>query len=335
MQRVLVTGFGGFLGAAIVRKLLSAGYKVRGLARSNYPELVAQGVEQVQGTITDRSAVSMAVNGCDAVIHTAALAGIWGPWADYYNTNTYGTGLLLETAAQAKCSSFVYTSSPSVTFAARHQRGSDETADYPRRWLSHYPHTKALAEQAVVSTARSGKLWACSLRPHLIWGQGDPHLMPRVIDRAKAGKLKRVGSGRNLIDVVHVENAADAHVLALQRLLSRDSAVNGQAFFITDGTPIQCWDWITGILRTAGMPVPTSSLSYATAYRIGAALEATYGLLRLRSEPAMTRFLAGQLALDHYFSIDKARRLLGYQPTPEFDRRLAECEPWLRTLSGE
>lgn len=332
MQRVLVTGYGGFLGAAIVRKLLSEGFQVRGLARQSYPALAELGVETVRGDIADRSSVTAAVTGCHAIIHTAALAGVWGPWESYHRVNTLGTQLLIEQAAAAHCRTMVFCSSPSVTFAATDQSGIDESAPYPERWLSPYPHTKALAEQAVLAAANAGTLWACALRPHLIWGKDDPHLMPRVVARAKAGSLRRVGSGTNRIDIVHVENAAQAHVLALKRLLARDCAVNGQAFFITDGAPIECWQWISRILQAADVPVPTKSLSYRTAYRLGAMLEFAYRAARSRREPPMTRFVAAQLALDHYFSIEKARRLLGYEPTQDLDRRLSECEPWLRSL---
>ena len=165
---------------------------------------------------------------------------------------------------------------------------------------------------------------AGTLRPHLIWGVGDPHLFPRVIERARCGKLRRVGDGRNLIDVVHIENAARAHVLALQRLLANDNALNGQALFITDGQPVACWDWITRILNSANIPVPKHSISYPTAYRLGAVLESLYWTFRIRSEPPMTRFIAAQLALDHYFSIEKARRLISYQPSVDVDAEFAK-----------
>ena len=332
MQTVLVTGYGGFLGAAVSRKLIAAGYKVRGLARGSYPELVQYGVEPIRGDITDRQTVLGATAGCQAVIHTAAHAGVWGSWSRYYSANTLATSHLLESAVAAGCSAFVYTSSPSVTFGAMNQSGIDESTPYSERWLCHYPHTKALAERAVLATARAGALAACALRPHLIWGHGDPHLMPRVVARAKAGKLIRVGSGKNLIDIVHVDNAAGAHVLALERLLADDTGVNGEAFFITDGAPLECWDWISRILHAASVSVPRRSLSYSAAYRIGAVLELAYAGARIRSEPPMTRFLAAQLALDHYFSIDKARRLLGYQPEQALSARLSACEPWLRSL---
>lgn len=226
----------------------------------------------------------------------------------------------------------VYTSSPSVTFDSANQSGIDESVPYPNRWLCHYPHTKALAEQAVLDAGRRGELATCALRPHLIWGNGDPHLMPRVISRAQCGKLWRVGTGKNLIDIVHVDNAANAHLLALRCLLAGDSKVNAQAFFITDGVPQECWQWIGRILNAANLQVPTKSLSFETAYRIGGALEVAFKALRIRSEPPMTRFVAAQLALDHYFSIEKARALLKYLPKCDSDAALEECVPWLRTL---
>ena len=168
----------------------------------------------------------------------------------------------------------------------------------------------------MLELGHQGVLWTTALRPHLVWGNGDPHLMPRVVTRAKQGALKRVGTGTNLIDIVHVEHAATAHVLALEKLLVKDSAVNGQAFFITDGQPVACWEWITAILNCAQVKVPEGAISYKMAYRIGAMLETLYTVLRIPREPRMTRFVAAQLALDHYFSIDKARRLLGYDPQP-------------------
>ncbi len=313
-KRVLVTGYGGFLGCAVVRQLREHGYTVRGIARGHYPPLEQLGVEAVRASIVDRKAVVEASRDCDAIIHTAALAGVWGPWRDYYETNTLATSYLLEAAATNQVQAFVHCSSPSVTFDAKPQSGIDESTPYPTRWLCFYPQTKALAEIAVLQASKLGPLRTCALRPHLIWGKGDPHLFPRVIERARSGKLRRVGDGRNLIDVVHVDNAARAHVQALEGLLTGDKALNGQALFITDGQPIACWDWITRILDSAQVPVPKRSISYAAAYRIGAILEAAYWTCRIRKEPPMTRFVAAQLALDHYFSIEKARRLIDYQP---------------------
>ena len=327
MPKVLVTGYGGFLGAEVTQQLLVAGFQVRGLARGTYPDLQRLGVETVRGDVSHRETALSACAGCDAIVHTAAKAGVWGPWSDYYRVNTLATSHLLEGAHQHGVTAFVHCSSPSVTFAGIPQSGVDELVPYPNHWLCAYPHTKALAEQAVLAAARVGRVRTCALRPHLIWGRGDPHLFPRVIQRARQGRLRRVGSGTNLIDVVHVSGAARAHVLAVEKLLSGSGELNGQALFLSDGDPLPCWEWISRILLTAGVPVPTGAISYQAAYRLGGLLEGLYGLLRFRSEPPMTRFVAAQLAMDHYFDISRARRLLGYQPCVDRELELTRCAP--------
>lgn len=335
MTKVLVTGYGGFLGAEITRRLLALGWHVRGVARGTYPELAHERLETVQGDITDRKLVLSTVQGCDAIVHTAAKAGVWGPWSSYYNINTLATSHLLEAAHNQKVKAFVHTSSPSVTFDGQHQSGVDETAPYPKRWLCFYPQTKALAEQAVLEASKNGELLTCALRPHLIWGRGDPHLFPRVIQRTLSGRLRRVGQGNNLIDVVHVSNAANAHVAALQRMLDGDRSFAGESFFLTDGRPIECWEWISKILNTAGVEVPDRSISFKAAYAVGAMLEAAFWTFRIKNEPPMTRFVAAQLALDHYFSIDKAKRFLGYEPEIDIEEELSKCQSWLQNVAND
>lgn len=332
MPKILVTGYGGFLGAEISRQLIQAGFQVRGIARGKYPELAALGVETIRGDICDPNAVQAACAGCVGVVHTAAKAGVWGPWHEYYQINALATLGLLAAARKAGVKIFVHSSSPSVTFDGEHQSGVDESAPYATRWLCHYPHSKALAEQAVLESTEAGELYTCCLRPHLIWGRGDPHLFPRVVARASQGRLLRVGSGQNLIDVVHVASAARGHVQAVEHLLDRDSNLNRQALFLTDGDPIACWEWVSRILETAEIPVPERAISYAAAYRLGAMLEAAFRLFRQRREPPMTRFVAAQLALDHYFSIDRARKLLDYDPAVDRDAELQASAGWLRGL---
>ncbi len=333
MAKVLVTGYGGFLGGEICRQLLDAGHTVTGVARSAYPELDGQGVRTVQGDILDSDLMASLTTDCDAIIHTAATAGVWGAWDQYYAVNTLATEQLLQAATANGVRAMVYTSSPSVTFAGEPQCNIDETVGYPSRWLCHYPHTKALAESLVLETGRSTEVQSCALRPHLIWGRGDPHLFPRVVERTLQGRLRRVGSGKNLIDVVHVKNAAHAHVAALDRLLDGDDSVNGKAFFLTDGHPMECWAWTSTILEAANVAVPQKAISFRMAYRLGALLEATYKLLGRKSEPPMTRFVAAQLALDHYFDIGQARKLLGYDPQIDRDAEMARCSPWLQELA--
>jgi len=270
-MHALVTGAGGFLGQYITRQLVARGDTVRALSRGNYPFLTELGVESVQGDIQDASAVERACQSVDAVFHVAAIAGIWGKWQTYYGINVLGTRNVIAACRKNSVPRLIYTSSPSVTFAASDQCGIDESVPYPKRWLAHYPHTKALAEQEVLA-ANSAELLTCALRPHLIWGPGDQHLIPRLLTRARAGQLRRVGAGKNLIDAVYVENAAAAHLLAADKLQA-SSPVCGKAYFITNGEPVNCWDWINEILTLAEVAPVTKSISYRAAYAAGAVLE--------------------------------------------------------------
>ena len=321
---ILVTGYGGFLGRAICRELIKSGYRVRGLARSHYPELQALGVECVQASATDLQACEAACRGMDGVIHTAAIAGVWGPAKLYEQINVAATDNLLRSCKKFGIGAFVYTSSPSVIFDGTAQCYVDESVPYPTRWLCEYPRTKAIAEQRVLGENYPTQLATCSLRPHLIWGVGDPHLIPRVIERGRSGRLRRVGNGRNLIDTVHVDFAAIAHRLALERMLDRDQKASGRAYFITDGEPVECWEWITTILKSAHLKPPNKSISFRAAYRLGGVLETIYRVLRIASEPPMTRFVAAQLGMEHYFNITSAKERLGYVPIQNRAERVVE-----------
>lgn len=314
-MHVLVTGCGGFLGSHIVQQLLQRGDSVRGLGRNEYPSLVAAGMQPVRGDIRDADCVQAACRGVDAVVHTAAKAGVWGDWKTYHDINTVGTENVIRGCQREQVGTLVYTSSPSVTFDGGDQTNIDESTPYPTRWMCHYPHTKALGEQAVLAAHQPGQLQTVSLRPHLIWGEQDPHLFPRLIARARSGRLRIVGDGQNRIDTVHVENAAAAHLCALDRLSATDdSAAGGRAYFITQDEPVNCWQWIRDVLETAGVEPPRKRISFAAAWRLGAMLETVYRLTGRASEPPMTRFVAAQLAKDHFFNITAARELLGYQP---------------------
>lgn len=325
-MHALVTGAGGFLGLYIVEQLVARGDRVRALCRSRYPQLDSLGVESVSGDIQDADAVSDACQGVDAVFHVAGVAGIWGPWDHYHGINTIGTKNVIQAARQQGVRRLIYTSSPSVIFDGSDHCGVDESVPYPTRWLCHYPHSKALAEQAVVAANGRDGLLTCALRPHLIWGPRDRHLIPRLLDRARSGKLKRVGDGTNLIDMVYVENAARAHLQAADAL-EEGSPVCGSAYFITQGEPVNCWQWINEILALADVPPVERGVSRRIAWLAGTVMEGIYGALRLQSEPRMTRFLAAQLSRSHYFSIERAIRDFGYEPaisTAEGMRRLAD-----------
>lgn len=312
-MKVLVTGGGGFLGRHIVSKLLARGDSVRVLGRRAYPDLETQGVETILADLQDAAAVGQACRGMEAVFHVGAQAAYWGSWRSFYGPNVMGTRNVLEGCRKADVRKLIYTSTPSVVSAHGGLEGADESVPYPDRYVCHYPATKAVAERLVLAANGVGGLLTVSLRPHLIFGPGDPHLFPRIIARARRGRLFQVGEGRNRVDVVYVENAAEAHLLAAEKM-GAGSPVNGQAYFISQGIPVVLWAWINGILERLRLPRVRRKLSHGMARAVGAAMEIAYTVLPLRGEPRMTRFLADQLATSHYFDISKARKDLGYEP---------------------
>ncbi len=321
-RSILVTGGGGFLGKAITRLLVKRGDRVYSFSRGFYPELEALGVKQIKGDIADSLTVEKACEGMSSVYHAAARPGVWGDYKDYYRTNTQGTLNVIAACKSCKVSCLVYTSSPSVIFDGKDMKGVDETVSYPASYHAAYPETKALAEQAVRQAAT--ELKTIILRPHLIWGPEDNHLVPRILKRAK--RLRQIGDGRNLVDVTYIDNAAKAHVLAEEALI-RKPALSGNVYFISQGEPVFLWKMIDDILLAGGLKPVKRSISLDSALRIGAVLEWIYSVFSLKGEPQMTRFVARELATSHWFDISAARKDLGYVPevsTEEGLRRLSE-----------
>jgi nucleoside-diphosphate-sugar epimerase len=323
-MNALVTGGGGFLGGAIVRLLRARGHTVRSLARGDYAALRDLGVETRQGDVADPKAVLSAVEGCDVVFHAAAKAGYWGRYADYEHSNVGGTQNVVSACRAHGVKRLVYTSSPSVVFNGRDMEGVDESAPYATRFASPYAATKAEAERLVLG-ANDNTLATVALRPHLIWGPGDNHLIPRIIARARTGRLRRIGHAPKLVDTTYIDDAAEAHCLAAERL-EPDAPLAGKAYFLSQGEPVPLWDLVNWILRAAGVAPVTRTISPALAMSIGAVLEVLYRTLRLPGEPPMTRFLAHQLSTAHWFNINAARRDLGYQPRISIDEGLRRLE---------
>lgn len=328
-MKALVTGGGGFLGGAIVRKLLERGDQVRSFSRAAHPTLAQLGVEQIRGDLSQPELLKEAAEGCDIVFHVAAKAGIWGRYDDFYSANVTGTVNVLNACRANSISRLVYTSSPSVVFDGQDLEEADESLPYPIRFEAHYPRTKALAEQIVLD-ANSADLSTVSLRPHLIWGPGDNHLVPRIIAKGRAGKLRRIGNRPCLVDTVYVDNAAQAHLLAADRLTAGES-VAGKVYFISNGEPLPLWEMVNRILAAANLPPETRSISPQLAYAAGAICEGLWNLLHLSGEPPMTRFVAKELGTAHWFNIDAARRDLGYQPQVSLQEGLERLRQWLST----
>jgi nucleoside-diphosphate-sugar epimerase len=287
------------------------GHRVSVLGRRRYPEL-SDSIIQLQVDLRDSEAVSNACYEQESVFHAGALAGIWGKRCDYFQTNVEGTHNVIKGCLEHGVRKLVFTSSPSVVFNQNDMKNVDESVPYPSHYLSDYPKTKALAEQSVVAANGQQSLLTVSLRPHLIWGPGDPHLVPRIIERAKRGQLVRVGEGTNRVDTTYIENAVEGHIKAWQAL-ETGSPVAGQCYFLSDGEPVVLWDWINQLLVSLGISPVTKSISYSMARKLGWVLEGVYRIFGFSGEPRMTRFLAGQLATSHYFDISRARRDLNYE----------------------
>jgi len=311
-MKVLVTGGGGFLGRALVDRLSKDGYSVFALGRKKISNLPS-GAVALQCDLKDKQATFNACKEMDAVFHVAAIPGVWGDSKDFFNSNVEGTRNILEGCFQSGVKKLIFTSSPSVVCHNRDMENADETTPYPDKYLCDYPLTKAIAEREVLAANGKNGLLTVSLRPHLIWGPGDPHLVPRIIDRAKKGRLARVGKGANKVDMTYIDNAVEAHILAFN-CLEEGAAVAGQAYFISDDEPVNLWDWVDDLLNRLDMPLVKRNISYRAANAIGATLEIIFRALGIKSEPPMTRFVASQLATSHYFNISKAKRDFDYKP---------------------
>jgi len=291
-----------------------------------YLELQRIGVDVVQGDLADRQAVVAACHGCDIIFHVAAKAGVWGSYESYHRANVVGTENILAGCSAHGIRRLVYTSSPSVIFDGRDMEGVDERVPYPGHYEACYPKTKAIAEQMVLA-ANGPTLATVSLRPHLIWGPRDNHLVPRLL--ARAGSLRRIGALDKKVDSVYIDNAADAHVLAGDRLAA-GSPVCGKAYFITNGEPRGVWELINGILRAGGQSPVTRRISRPAAMWLASLMEAGHTLFRIRREPRLTRFVVRELTTAHWFDISAARRDLGYDPRVSIDEGLGILAAWLK-----
>jgi nucleoside-diphosphate-sugar epimerase len=316
-----------------VDRLISLGRSVAVAGRTPAPDLEARGVRFIRAPLEDAAAIAAACQGMEAVFHVAAKVGVWGRYPDFFRANVLGTRAVIEGCRAHGVRRLIHTSTPSVVYNGRDLAGADESLPLTTSCPSPYPLTKAAAEAAVLA-AHCQALGTVALRPHLIWGPGDPHLVPRILARAREGRLRIVGEGRNRVDMVHVENAADAHIAAERALARRGSPAGGRAYFITNGEPVVLWEWINGLLTALGEPPVTKRISLGAASAIGRACELAWSLLPVGADPPMTRFIAAELARDHWFDISAARRDLGYSPRVKMGKGTALLVEELRRREG-
>lgn len=310
-MKILVTGGGGFLGSAICRQLAEQGHEVIAFQRRAADHLEPFGVHPIQGDITNSASLLAAASQCDAIIHTAGKAGVWGDPADYRRINVGGTENILKCCRQTGIRFLVHTSSPSVVHSGGDILGGDESIPIASHFSAPYPETKAEAEKQVVA-ANSESLNTCALRPHLIWGPGDPHILPRLAAKARGGSIA-LPAPEKLIDTIFVENAAQAHVTALQELTGAARCA-GKAYFVTNNEPLPQGEIISKLLAAIGIEVKIRAIPAGIAKAAGSVLETAWKTLGLRSEPPVTRFSVEQLATAHWFDTSAAEKDFGYVP---------------------
>jgi len=244
----------------------------------------------------------------------AAKPGIWGAFEDFFQVNVTGTENVIFACLDNNIKQLIYTSSPSVIFDENDMENVDESASYPEKYLAK-------------SAAKKG-LTTIIIRPHLIWGPEDNHMVPGIINRAN--KLKRVGRKDDLVDTIYVDNAADAHILASQKLIENPS-LSGNIYFVSQDEPVSKWEMANAFLDAAGLPPINGHVSAKTAYIAGSIFEFVYKLFRLKKEPPITRFAAKELATSHWFNISRAKKDLGYTPKVSTQEGLRRLKQWFLT----
>ena len=312
MQRVVVLGGSGFVGRALVQRLVAEGIETAVVARNAFPEAEALGVRFLSGDIGDAEFLKNSLSGYDTVFHLASKTGIWGDKEEYYRTNVVGTQNVLDACRANNIPALVYASTPVVVYQKDDLCGVNERTPYARDFLCDYAQSKTIAEKMLLA-ANSIALKTIALRPHLVWGPGDTHHIPRLLGQARCRQLKRVGDGHNLVDVTYIDNAVDAFILAAENLHGPASGA-GKPYFISQGEPVNLWNWLNKFFRRLDIPIVEESIPFQKAYLMGMLMEKAFPLARMKREPCMTRFLAVQLAKSHWFSIENANRDLGYFP---------------------
>ncbi|MGF1503573.1 MAG: NAD-dependent epimerase/dehydratase family protein [Anaerolineae bacterium] len=322
----LVTGGGGFVGRALVKRLLGMGMAVRSFARGDYPALREMGAETARGDLADPHAVKAAAAGCDVIFHVAAKAGAWGSVESFYKPNVTGTSTVLAACREHGIRKLVYTSTPSVATGRRAIEGADESVGYAEQFDSPYGETKAIAERMVLA-ANGDDLATVALRPRLIWGPGDTQIFPRIVERAQRGTPIKIGTPPILIDTTYIDNCVDAHILAYQKL-DIGAACAGKAYFISNGDPRDVGEIIDRMCAVAGVDAPAQRIGRGAALTAAGLIEMTWRLLRRDGEPPLTRMVVLGLSTPNYFDISAARKELGYEPKVGIEEGFERLAAW-------
>lgn len=337
---VLITGASGFVGANFVRTLLDRGYKVRAFDITPCP-VSHPNLDVVTGNICDKNLVTEACKGIDTIFHVAAIIELKGGSAvtqEYrdrsYAVNVGGTQNLLTAAQACGARRFIYTASNSVVIGGKPIVNGNETLPYTERFNDLYTETKVTAEKWVLAQNGAGGVLTCSIRPSGIWGPGDQTMFKQLMAQMISGLLKvRVGSRKVKLDNSYVHNLIHGQILAAQHLVEGGTAP-GQAYFINDGDPVNMFDFSRPVIEAVGHRFPTVGIPAALAKFVMQVWQFLHFRLGIK-EPPLPPLAIERIALDNYFSIEKARRELGYEPLYTTARAMQECLPYYKQLYAQ
>ena len=313
---------------ALIKRLISDGHQVTSYSRKEYPLHWALGISSVQADIRDLDALEKACKGMDVVYHLAAKVGIWGNYSDYESVNVTGTFNVIRACRSQGVRRIVFTSTSAVVFEGKDLEGINESQPYPEDLGSHYAASKAVAERMIIE-ANSEELKTISLRPHLVWGPYDAHLIPGILKRVNSGKMRRIGDQEHFIDTTYIDNMIDALVLAMVALEKNPKAA-GEVLFITNGEPARVWDFMNSIVQIAGHPPIQKKTPEKMALLAAGFSEWAHRFFKIKSEPFMTRYAIQEMITNHWFDISKARELLGYNPRVSYAEGFKYLKEYLK-----
>ena len=309
MPTAFVTGGSGFVGGALIRRLVRDGWTVRALARSAAAEVAVReaGAEPARGELNDGAALADGARGAEVVFHAAAKLGETGQREEFHRVNVTGTQELIGACRRAGVARLVHVGTEAALLKGQPLVAADERTPLAFDSPAPYAATKAEAEAAVIGANGDG-LATVVVRPRFVWGAGDTTLLPVLTEMARTGKLRWIGGGRHLTSTTHVENAVEGLVLAAER------GRPGNAYFVTDGSPVVFREFVTALIATQGVQAPDGELPAPVARALAAAGETAWRLLPLPGQPPLSRFALWASSLECTLDDGKARDHLGYVP---------------------
>jgi nucleoside-diphosphate-sugar epimerase len=325
-ERYLITGATGFVGGHLAEACVARGDTVRALARptSDAGLLERLGVAVHRGEFTDSGLVQRLLDEVDVVVHCAAKVGDWGPVEDYRTVNVQILRHLLEACKGKSLRRFVHLSTLGV-YAARHHYGTDETEPLPARHIDGYTQTKVEAERLVLDFYRSYGVPAVVLRPGVIYGPRERTVVPRLIELLRTRRLPYLGGGKGALNCIYIGNLVDAIFLAAE-----EPKALGQVYNLTDGEFVSKHRFIEAIADGLGLEKPTRSVPVWLARIIAWYMERQARRTGASEPPRLTQARLKLFGLNLDYSIDKAKRELGYRPRVPFNQAIAETIAWYR-----